>query len=31
MWLLGRILSMMMVPEDDDYWQNFLVMMEIAS
>ena len=33
MWLLGRILPMMigeMVPEDDEYWQNFLVMMEIV-
>ena len=33
MWLLGRILSVLVgdhVPDDDEHWHNFLVMMEIV-
>ena len=33
MWLFGRILPMLVadhVPDDDEHWQNFLVLMEIV-
>lgn len=33
MWLLGRTLPLMIgdyIPEDDDYWMNYLRMMEIT-
>lgn len=33
MWLLGRILPLIigdLVPSDDDYWLNFLLMMDIV-
>lgn len=33
MWLLGRILSSLigdMVPDDDEKWKNFLLLMEIV-